>query len=82
MPFTRALLFAGSRPSSLCISGELFVGCCFYILGQAEYAAHRVSLKHGELIGERDAACSALAKHSGRGDVVPLLDRPDLSDPA
>jgi hypothetical protein len=47
----------------------------------SEYAAHRVSLKQGEFIAERDGTpCSLLAKHTGRGDVIPLLERPELTE--
>jgi hypothetical protein len=47
----------------------------------AHYAAHRVSLKQGEFISERDGMpCSLLARHTGRGDVVPLLERPELTE--
>lgn len=45
------------------------------------YAANRLSLKHGEMFSEPDgASCSLLTRHTGRGDVSPLLDRPDLSE--
>jgi hypothetical protein len=47
----------------------------------SEYAACRLSVKHGQMFNERDgAACPLLTRHTGRGDVGPLLDRPDLSE--
>lgn len=45
------------------------------------YAAGRLSVKHGEMFNEPDGPpCLLLSRHSGRGDVSPLLDRPDLSE--
>lgn len=45
------------------------------------YAANRLSLKHGEMFNEPDGApCPLLSRHAGRGDVSPLLERPDLSE--
>ena len=45
-----------------------------------EYAACRVSIKHGEMFHERDGTpCALLSKRAGLGDVMPLLNRPDLS---
>jgi len=47
----------------------------------AAYAANRLSVKHGEMFNEPEGpSCSLLSRHSGRGDVSPLLDRPDLSE--
>lgn len=47
----------------------------------ATFAANRLSLKHGEMFSEPDGApCPLLTRHTGRGDVSPLLDRPDLSE--
>ena len=47
----------------------------------SEYAACRLSIKHGQMFNERDGgACPLLTRHAGRGDVKPLLDRPDLSE--
>jgi hypothetical protein len=47
----------------------------------SEYAACRVSIKHGEMFNERDGApCSLLSKRAGLGDVAPLLNRPDLTE--
>ena len=46
-----------------------------------EYAASRLSVKHGQMFSESDGApCPLLSHHSGRGDVRPLLGRPDLSE--
>jgi hypothetical protein len=46
-----------------------------------EYAASRLSIRHGQMFSERDgASCALLSRHAGRGDVTPLLDRPDLSE--
>jgi hypothetical protein len=47
----------------------------------AQFAASRLSLKHGEMFNEPDGSpCPLLTRHAGRGDVSPLLDRPDLSE--
>jgi len=40
-----------------------------------------VLLSHMHLDGEADGApCPLLTRHVGRGDVVPLLDDPELSE--
>ena len=45
------------------------------------FATSRVSLKHGEAFTEAEGEpCRLLFRHTGRGDVTPLLDRPDLSE--
>jgi hypothetical protein len=47
----------------------------------ARYAANRLSLKHGEMFSESNGfPCPLLTRFTGRGDVTPLLDRPDLSE--
>jgi hypothetical protein len=47
----------------------------------AEYNQHTFSLSHGIYEhAAHDAPCTLLAKHVGRGDVVPPLDMPSLSD--
>jgi hypothetical protein len=47
----------------------------------AKFAANRLSVKHGEMFSEPDGEpCPLLTRHTGRGDVSPLLDRPDLSE--
>lgn len=45
------------------------------------YAIHRISLSHGiyEHCGDGES-CPMLARHVGRGDVVPLLDAAELSE--
>jgi len=46
----------------------------------ADYAIHRLSLSHGIYEHETDGEpCQMLLRHSGRGDVNPLLDWPELS---
>jgi hypothetical protein len=46
-----------------------------------EFAVYRFSLDQGELYKERDGnACPILLKFAGRGDMRPLLDRPELSE--
>ena len=45
-----------------------------------DYAVHRLSLSHGIYEHENDGEpCPMLARHVGRGDVVPLLDWAELS---
>jgi len=45
-----------------------------------EYAIHRVSLSHGIYEhSDEGEPCSLLSRHTGRGDVIPLLDMPELS---
>jgi hypothetical protein len=47
----------------------------------SDYAASRLSVKHGQLFSEPDGVpCLLLGRHAGRGDVRPLLERPDLSE--
>jgi hypothetical protein len=47
-----------------------------------KFAVQRVSLTDAYLQYENDGQpCAMLAKHVGRGDVTPLLDRPDLTEP-
>ena len=46
----------------------------------SEYAIHRLSLSHGIYEHEGDGnPCPVLARHTGRGDVSPLLDWAELS---
>ena len=46
----------------------------------ADYAVHRLSLSHGIYEHENDGEpCPVLARHVGRGDVIPLLDWAELS---
>lgn len=46
----------------------------------AEHAVTRISLSHGIFEHEADGEpCAVLARHTGRGDVEPLLDWPELS---
>ena len=52
----------------------------YRIEGNRPYAIHRLSLSHGMYCPEGDGdACAVLARHAGRGDVVPLLDMPEYS---
>jgi hypothetical protein len=45
------------------------------------YAQLMLSLEQVRFYPQGDGeVCSALARHVGRGDVVPLLDRPALSE--
>jgi hypothetical protein len=45
-----------------------------------DFAVTRISLSHGFIDHERDGdACPVLARHVGRGDVMPLLDWAELS---
>lgn len=53
----------------------------YRIDGNASYAIQRVSLSHDLFVHEPDDdVCPVVARHIGRGDVVPLLDRPELSE--
>lgn len=53
----------------------------YRIDGNASYAIQRVSLSHDLFVHEADEnVCPIVARHLGRGDVVPLLDRPELSE--
>lgn len=46
-----------------------------------DYAIHRISLSHGIYEHCEDGSpCPVLARHVGRGDVVPLLDSVELSE--
>jgi hypothetical protein len=47
----------------------------------SQYAAQRVSLSHGLFEPEAEGEpCSTTGRNLGRGDVVPLLDLPELSE--
>lgn len=47
----------------------------------AEYDRHTISLSHGIYEhAAHDVPCALLSNHVGRGDVIPLLDMPALSD--
>lgn len=47
----------------------------------AEYNQHTLSISHGIYEhAEHDMPCTLLTKHVGRGDVIPPLDMPALSD--
>jgi hypothetical protein len=47
----------------------------------SDYAIYRMSLTQGQIYKEADGEpCNALKKYVGRGDTVPLLGRPDLSE--
>lgn len=47
----------------------------------AEYDRHTISLSHGIYEhAAHDVPCALLSNHLGRGDVIPLLDMPALSD--
>lgn len=51
--------------------------------GNAPFAVNRVSLTQAQSYFEPDGEpCPALARHAGRGDVLPMLEMPELSDPA
>ena len=53
----------------------------YRIDGNASYAIQRVSLSHDLFVHEADNdVCPVVGRHLGRGDVVPLLDRPELSE--
>lgn len=53
----------------------------YRIDGNASYAIQRVSLSHDLFVHESDDdVCAVVGRHLGRGDVVPLLDRPELSE--
>jgi len=54
----------------------------FRIDGNASYAMQRVSLSHDLWVHEADtSACPVIARNLGRGDIEPLIDRPELSEP-
>ena len=49
--------------------------------GNGPFAIQRVSLTHDIYSHEADGdACPVLGRNLGRGDVVPLLDQPELSE--
>ncbi len=49
----------------------------------SDFATVWVSLTQGSMHREGEAEeCQVLARHVGRGDVEPLLDRPELSEPS
>ena len=51
--------------------------------GNESYAAQRVSLSHDLFDHEADgAACTVVGRGLGKGDVEPLLDQPEFSEPS
>lgn len=49
--------------------------------GNAEFASYGISLTQARVIATREGApCLILARHVGRGDVLPLLNMPELSE--
>jgi ThiF family len=47
----------------------------------SEYASYMISFNQGRICSDREKEpCPTLAKNVGRGDVVPLLDNPELSE--
>lgn len=53
----------------------------FRLEANGDYAVHRISLSHGIFAHEPDGdPCPAVARYAGRGDTVPLLDWPELSE--
>ncbi len=56
---------------------------CFRAQPNSEYAINRFSLVNGLQINEKEGRpCKILSKHLGKGDVMPLLDLPYLSEEA
>lgn len=54
----------------------------YRIDGNGAYAIQRVSLSHDLWVHEADTtSCPVIARNLGRGDVEPLIDRPELSEP-
>lgn len=54
----------------------------YRIDGNASYAIQRVSLSHDLFVHEPDFnACPIVGRNLGRGDVSPLIDRPEFSEP-
>lgn len=53
----------------------------YRIDGNTSYAIQRVSLSHDLFVHDADDnVCPLIGRYLGRGDVVPLLDRPELSE--
>jgi len=49
----------------------------------AEFAIHRLSITQAQIYREPESkACGVLSRHVGRGDVVPILDLPELTEGA
>lgn len=54
----------------------------YRIDGNGTYAIQRVSLSHDLWVHEADTtSCPVIARNLGRGDVEPLIDWPELSEP-
>lgn len=50
--------------------------------GNAPFAVNRISLTQAQAYPEAESApCAVLSRHVGRGDVAPLLEMPELSEP-
>jgi len=49
--------------------------------GNSGFAVNGISLTQAELYLDADSEpCTALSKHAGRGDTLPLLESPELSE--
>jgi hypothetical protein len=56
---------------------------CYRAEPNAEFDQHGISLGNGVMFHQQHPEpCSVLARHAGRGDILPLLDMPQLSDRA
>ncbi len=76
-----AVISVNSAIASLAVNGFLARLHPFRDDPNHDFAAHRLSISQDQLYREAEQEpCSLLAKHVGRGDVLPLLHRTDISE--
>jgi hypothetical protein len=75
-----AVIHVNTLIASLAVNELLARVHPFRLDANSQFATTRISLTHGIFAHESDGEpCAMLARHVGRGDVVPLLDWPELS---
>jgi hypothetical protein len=75
-----AVIHVNTLIASLAINELLARVHPFRLDPNSQFATTRISLSHGIFAHEPEGEpCAVLARHVGRGDVVPLLDWPELS---
>ena len=82
---SRRFLAQGSLPPKDAIRIEEWVNYFAYDYeqpaGNAPFAVNRISLTQAQAYYEADGErCPTLSRHAGRGDILPLLELPELSE--
>lgn len=78
-----AVISVNTLVASLAVNELLARVHRYRVPADAEFAAQRIGLHEGDWIRDSEEKlppCGGLARHVGRGDVIPLLDRPELTE--